>query len=402
MTALRLKRNRRPARPAFVGIGTDLPAGSAGSAAGHVALVPGAEVALLRLDLPAGLRGLQRERVMIRHLRDAMGLTPERVEIRPLRDPADPAAWTRVLVADRDRVAAWRAAAGEGCRAVLPDYLALPAAPELWVLAHEEGRIRARLGPFDGFTLETDLACLALARRLALAPPRAVLWQDGARVPEIDALLDPAELPLIETPEEAAEHGLAVPALLAHGELECDLRQDPQGARDRLRRRVLPWRWPVGLAALALALWCAALVIETRALRDRATALRAETLALAREHFVPDGPILDVRVQVETALERRRDRVRALQDRASPLDLTARAGQVVVRSPARVDELVYGEGPDGEGLTVHLRLPDYAAQDALAAALREAGLVVDVVESGLGEGGGDVRAEIRLSRGGGG
>ncbi len=97
---------------------------------GHVALVPGALVPLLTLDLPDRLRGQVREQVARRQVRDQLG-TQSTVEMRPFQLPGTAADWTRALVADADHLAGWRGAAGAGCRAVLPDYLALPAA-EYW------------------------------------------------------------------------------------------------------------------------------------------------------------------------------------------------------------------------------------------------------------------------------
>lgn len=359
---------------------------------GHVMLVPGALVPAIALDLPAGVRGLQRERIAERQLRDLMNLHPGEVDIRPLRDPADPQAWSRVLVADVARIAEWRRAAPAGCRSVLPDYLALPTAPGLWTLSHADGTVSARLGPQDGFSIEADLAELILSRALSGAAPRAVLWL-GPRLAGIDALLGPSGCPVLSSVAAVAAAGLPAPQVLAHGEEGCDLRLDPQRERDRLNRLVLPWRWPLAAALVAVGLWCAALALETRQARVDAAGLRAEIAAAVRAGFVPEGPILDVRIQVSAALEAMRDRLRAQRARTSPLDLVARAAGALAAQGAEVDELAYSRA---EGLGVDLRVPDFAAQEDLAAALRAAGLSVEIVESGLTSGGGEVRVTLVL------
>src|SRR6056297_2220059 len=137
-------------------------AGSAAAMPGRpfVATVPGADAPLLPLDLPPGLTGVARERVARRQLRDAgcgAGL-----DLRPARLGAGRETWARMLVCEGTLRADWAAhvaPAGRRCRAVLPDYLALPAAPGLWVIELDEaGMVRARLGPEDGFAAESDLA----------------------------------------------------------------------------------------------------------------------------------------------------------------------------------------------------------------------------------------------------
>lgn len=359
----------------------------------RVVLVPGELVPVVALELPDGVRGLQRERIAARQLRDLMALSPEAVEMRPVRDAAAPKTWSRVMIVDKDRVLEWRRKAGPGCRAVIPDYLSLPAAGDLWTVACHDGMVLARMGTLDGFSMEPGPARLILERELAGAPPRAIL-KPGELPPEIDEVLAGSGIPVIETAEEAERHGLAVPRVLAHGELDRDLRQDPQQEQRRLRRLVLPWRWPVLASIVALGVWSAAAIIETGRLERQAADIRAETVEEVRARFVRDGPIPDVRAQVGADLDRLRDRVRKRRQQSSPLDLINRAAVVMAGGDARVEEITMDQGGR---LTVLLELPDYGAQDAIEDALRSAGLGVDVVESGLGENGDRVRAEIALT-----
>jgi len=368
-------------------------------APGQVVLVPGAQVPVIALDLPVGVRGVQRERIATRALRDLTGLDPARIDMRPLPGPR-PQAWSRVLVTDPARLADWRARSA-GARALLPDYLSLPAAEGLWTLQHRapetddaDGEILARLGTDDGFTIETAAARLMLAAALREAPPRAVLWI-GTPLPDLAALFEAAELPQIDRAEDAARHGLATPSVLGHGEESCDLRQDPGQERDHLRRRLLPWRWPALAAAAALAVWCTALVLETRQLRKRTATVTAQTLEMTRQHFIPAGPILDIRAQIGAEMASRQVRLGVARDQRSGLDLMNRAAALIDLAEATgVDDLSYTA--DG-GLVARLRVPDYAAQDRLAETLSAGGLAVEVIESGLSEDGAEVRVEIALA-----
>ncbi|SDE37393.1 hypothetical protein [Ruegeria marina] len=379
------RRNRRSsarAMPEFAPVGQ--------AVAGQVALVPGAQAPLVAVDLPDRVRGVQRERIAERQLRDLMGLDPARTELRPLRDPDRPQGWTRMLVADKAQVAAWRVEAGEGCRAVLPDYLSLPAAPDIWTVSHQDGQISVRMGPFDGFTAEPDLARTIFERALIDRKPKAVLWQ-GDRLPGFDALWNTHDLAVLGAAAEAADRNLPVPMVFAHGEESVDIGQDPQQDRIRMARTVLPWRWPVLLSMLAAAIWAAALIVETRQARALALATRAEAVALARAEILPDGPVLDLRVQVGNALDLLRARAEAQNDRRSPLELTERTMVVLRDVEAMTDVIEYG---GATGLRVQLTVPDFGSQDRLVSRLEAAGLAARVAESGLDEPGGGVRVEL--------
>lgn len=379
--------------------GQDMPLQRLGEAAvpgRHVVLVDGAEVPLLTLDLPAGLRGPAREDVARRQLRDRIGLVDGSVEMRPFFAPGAAEAWARVLVADGAQLAGWRAAAGAGCRAVLPDYLALPAAEGLWSVKIENGSVQARLGLEDGFSADPDLARRMLAQALeeeAVARPRAVLLS-GADA-GIAALMAAQDVPVVGSSEELRALDLPAPVVLGHGELGFDLRADPRAARDRLRARLRPWRWPVLFGLLAAALWGAAQVVGARAIEAELRAEQAATLALVRAHFVPTGPVLDVRTQVARALSAERDAARDWQGRVSALTLFGQVARIVEGSAAVPVEFAF----DRDVLTAVLRLGDFAAAETLVAALRANGLRVDVADLRVSDGESGVRAELQVRAG---
>lgn len=353
-----------------------------------VALVPGEDAPLLPLDLPAALRGRERARVAQRQLADMLGLGPAGFEMRPAMLGADRANWARALVAGRERAGDWRAALARLPRApvaLLPDYLALPAAPGVWVLAADAGRLRARLGPEDGFSCEMALAPALLRQALATAPaPPVVHWQ-GPPDPALAAFCTEHRL-------ARAERLDAQP--LAQGELGLDLAQDAIAEAEALRRALAPWRLPAAMAVLALALWSGATLYATHTAETVAAAHRARAEALARQGPIPSGPILDLRRQVAQALATL-DRAQEPATDIPPLDLLRRAAPLLADGPVAVASAAYRPGT---GLLVDLDAPDFAALDALVASLRAEGLLARIAQSAAGEAGG-VRATLGLPSG---
>lgn len=333
-----------------------------------VALVPGEAAALMPVALPAALRGQARVAVARRQLADRLGAAAAGLELRPaaLGVPAD--GFGAMLAVEAAALAGWRAAAaaaGRRVRALLPDYLALPAAPSVWVLAVRGARVCARLGPADGFAAEAGLAAAQLAEARRRAPaPRAVLVLDGPLPrPVAEAL---AGLALLTDP--AALAGAEAPRALAHGEAALDLRAGADAAVDRLARRLAGWAWPLGLALTGAAAWAAAVAVDTARLRAQSAAIEAEVLAVAQARLLPPGPVVDLPLQVERALTARRAAL-------------GRAGALAVLRPAAVALAGQGLVPDrmawaADVLTLELTVPGFAALDAAAAALAAEGLAV--------------------------
>lgn len=362
-------------------------------------LLPGAEVVMVPLDLPRGVSGAAREQVAWRQLRDGLGLGPGQVEMHPYPGRGPAGDWSRALVADAAQIAEWRARAGPGAKAMLPDYLALPATAGLWVLAFSETGLRARLDLDGGFSCDPAMAGLMLRRALAQAedsPPKAVLALEAPPPDWLADMLSARDIPLLTDPGGLAALGLAAPVALGHGELAADLRADPRAARDRLRRRLLPWRWTALAALVALAVWTADQLVEIRRLERETATLGAELETVVRTHFVATGPILDIRVQVSRALAARQAEAEAASGRMSPLLLFGQVADVLARSEARPDLVSYTAA---EGLAIDLRLADFAAADRLAETLEAAGIraeLRDLRVSGEGEG---VRVDLRLRPG---
>ncbi|KPQ07442.1 MAG: general secretion pathway protein L [Rhodobacteraceae bacterium HLUCCA12] len=372
--------------------------GEAPQSGNWVALVPGTEAPLLGVALPATLTGAAREGVALRQVRDRIGPEAEGMILRPARLGRNDA-WGHVLCARRTVVDAWRkrARAGRGhCRAILPDYLALPAANGLWTVQTSAGedRVQVRLGLHDGFSAEPELAILLLqqARERATAQgatPVAVL-RLGPENPAVDAALDGLT---VRTTPDALPSGLPRPLVLGHGELALDLGHDPVAAADRTRARITALRWPLALAALGVAGWFAAIEVDTRHQLARAAALNEATIDAVRRDFVPDGPLLDIPAQVERALERRRAPVDPDSESSRPLDrLRIGAARIVDGSATLLSATLDRQS----GITLDLELEDFGTLEALLEGLRNDGLPAEALRSGTGDDG-QVSATIRIS-----
>lgn len=361
----------------------------------QVGLVPGMDVPLLSVDLPAALRGHAREQVAERQLRDALSGGQDQVEIRPFHTGEDERSWTRVLTADRAQLDRWRRMAGPAARAVLPDYLALPAGAGLWTIVQQGDMVLARLGPEDGFAAQAPVALRLLRDALVQADPAPkAIYAPGPLRAELETLFASHDLALAQTPEALSALKLDAPRVLAHGELSFDLRRDPRAARAKLRASVLPWRWPLLVGLLAAGLWAGAQMLATQGLEDQTAQHRDATLAAVRADFVTSGPVLDVRTQVSRALAEARVAASGAGNDVSPLDLLGLASDVMTEAKAEPDYIDYSLA---EGLSASVRVVDFAAADALAEALRAAGLAVEVVESRVSEGDEGVRTELRIA-----
>ena len=387
---------RAPGPPRLHRLGADVPLPHAP----FVALVPGAQAPLIPVELPQGLRDPAREAVAHRQLRDRLGPETGTPEMHPARLAGRESDWRALLMVDPAAAAAWRteiAPAGAACTAILPDYLALPAAEGLWVIETEaDGPVRARLGPHDGFSAEPALAAEMLRRAGDAdgAAPAAILWQ-GPDLPQLRAALpDPATVPLVSEPGALPE-GMPAPERFAHGELDLDLSADLGARAAALHARLAALRLPAALAVAGVAAWAVAVEIDARQAEADAAALRAGIHEDVRADFVPEGPITDVRAQVTRALDTRRAAAEPGPAAARPLDDLHDAAAILEGTEAR---LAAAALQPGGAIQLDLTVADFAALDAVAEALRAGGL-----EAGIGESsaaGNGVTGRILLERGG--
>lgn len=366
------------------------PLGDAARPSGAVvALVPGQEAPVVTLSLPSTLRGMARLQVARRQVQDRLGLSG--ALIWPL---AEGAVWTRAVVAAPQDAQRWRKAlegAGGGrCKAMLPDYLALPAAPGLWVLtAAPDGRILARLGLDDGFSAEPALAQAMLAR-MPDAPRAVLILGEG-----IDPTLLGPQAVGVALHRRVADLPVDLrPATTTPGPvLGVDLRTEaPVDAAAPLARALRAALLPVVLVLLGAGAWTAATILQTRADLAQADMLRATVEEAARRDILPPGPIIDLRAQVLRAVDARRDGAHPALA-VDPLEVLRQASGPL--TGARVDRLVL----DPEtGLSAQLWLADFAALDALTEALTQVGLRVATQRSSADPQGG-VTAQLSIGVG---
>ncbi len=358
-----------------------------------VVTVPGSDAPLLEVAIPDGVRGSARERVANRYLQDNAGLQPDLIEIRPFDIGADKVTWTRALVIEGGLAETWRARAGRSCRAVLPDYLTLPVAPDIWTLYFDGTHLLARLGLGDAFSAEPDLALPLIEMALSKNEPKAILKLSDLPG-ELEAILASAPIRTFTKPAEARPAGLEVPQVLAHGEERFDLRKDPRAARDRVRRRILPWVWPLGIATASAAVWAGALWLETDKLRSQTEMLQAQARDITRDVFVLTGPILDPRTQIMRELQLLETEVNASRSKVSSLDLFSEMLAVISQSPAKLQSSSISEGT---ALVVTAELPNFAELDATVALIGESGLVAEVVRSDFDSVDQVINAELNIS-----
>lgn len=397
----------------------------------HVVMVPGTAVPLVRLTLPKGLRGQAREQVAQRQLADRAGLRADQRQGLLLR-PCPPlgakgknsAQWHQALISDKTLLDSLQ---GLSCKAVLPDYMTLPTAAEIWTLCRDTlpddplpstdtgadnpdvqedaymagGNtgapiVMARLGPEDGFTAQPALALAQLERALRAGPlPKAwLLLSSQTESDPLVALAAAHGIPVVHNTAELTRLGLPEPKILQHGELACDLRHNPMAARNQLERQLKPWRWPLLAGALAAMVWAATQVLVTARLQAETAEITARTTQMVQAHFVPQGPVLDARLQVSRALADLRQANSDSSQASDPLLLAARTARVLAQARQQPELLSYDET---EGLLLTLRLADFAAVDQLQSAFDSAGLTTSLRDSRVSDGQDNVRAEFRIT-----
>ncbi len=371
----RLGKGRRPAGP-------------------HVAAIPGAEVPLLALDLPEKLRGMARERVAQRMLADRLAAPLDGLEIRPFVRKGQP--WTRALVAEASQLEAWREQLSGDCLALVPDYALLPCAPGLWALEAQDEQVIARLGSEDGFAAEPELAAALLQEAAERSAPVAVLVV--GELPEaVVAVLDVLVAPRFTDVNEMVKAGHTKPVRFSEATQGLDLIDAPSAVFDRLRGRVAAWRWPVLVAVLALAAYLGNLWAETEGLEQAALADRQSTREMVRQHFVPSGPILDIRAQVGSALASAAADPRATEKEIDPLLQFQAAAPFFDIGEIEVETVSFSPG---SGLVITVAAVDFQALDFLVEDLRGGDFLVEMLESASRAGEG-VSGRLRLRQAGG-
>jgi general secretion pathway protein L len=332
-----------------------------------VALAPGALAPLFRLDLPRGVSGAARLRVARRQLVDRLGPAAEALEIHPL-PPADGSGqWNRLVAVARDTAERWRAepaARHRRCVSLVPDYLAVPTAPGLAVVDCRDGVLRVRVGINDGFTAPSAVAVPLLRAALAKEHIDAVLLL-GDLPAGIAEAVSAAGVQIFGTVEEL---GPSVAWPLSTGRSGLDLRQGEGSASEQL---LGVWLLPLNVAIIALLVWSAGVLVETRRIEAQIRQVGDRTTETLREGLIPTGPILDIRAQVTRSLAEAIGGGANDPASLSVMDILHRAAKVAVQHHAEVRS-VSQEAGDTLALTVVMA--DFEGVEALVSAFADTGL----------------------------
>jgi general secretion pathway protein L len=345
-----------------------------------VGVIDGAMAPLLAFELPKGLKGNARRDVAMRQLRDQIGHASHDVEIQPFQGTHPKDVWSHAIVKDDgvDALISHKGLKGNaGCMAVLPDFMALPAADTVWTIDVGKKSTRVRLGIGDGFTGDTDFVLLSLEKAQSRERPRGVLLL-GLKEPRINALLKKLDVPTVGTIAALSEHELPAPKLFGHNELALDLRVNAQAEMADTTRNIRAIFWPVCISIVALGLWLTSMSINLNAARTQALDLRKETLQIVRENFVPTGPILDVKRQVDQAILTAKAEAKSDNTDNTPFEILRQVGVGLSDFPKALKSASFSQA---EGVILRLSLPDFKTLDQIVAAIGDQGLTVRIGSS---------------------
>lgn len=354
-----------------------------------VALVPGECAPVYPLDLPQSLRDTVRQQIAHSQIEGLLHEPLTDLDIRVGGGGRDAAA----LVVQADLANKWRQqlAPVEGrLRAVLPDYLALPVVEDAWVMQvadDQTPRLLVRFAAQDGFSAPLPLAVAQLRARLRLvpAPDRACIM--GQAPPALRQLLEDAGIELADLEPEGAA--------LAHGELAFNLYRDPAADRRDMATVLARWRMPLGLVLAGLMAIAGALWVDTDRLKAAAAARQTAAIQVAREAFLPQGPILNLRQQVGRVIAQRQSFNTAAGQQTGPLEILNMAAGVVVAQGAIVRRV---QQTQRNPLRLELAVSDFAALERMTAELGAVGIGSRVVTSSAEPGAGVV-AMLELTGG---
>jgi general secretion pathway protein L len=266
-----------------------------------VVLLAGADVNLLQVQAPplsgarlkAALPGLVEEHILGDPLDSVLVAAPEQPDgTRP------------IAVVERDWLEAIvRALLAQGARAVaaVPAQLCLPLQPGSVSAAIEGGELTLRQGLFQGFglALEANPAVVLQTARAFSGDATLVLYVPRAQLGEYQALVQEAGPGvMVETDDWA--HWIAGSKSTA---LDLVSGLGAAGTQPRDWRR---WRWPIRLAALAVAVNLVGLNLDWLRLKREADTVRQSMTQTFRQVYPRETAILDPVLQMRQNVARAR------------------------------------------------------------------------------------------------
>ncbi len=281
-------------------------------------LIPGPEVLITRVQVPARARS------------KAAAAIPWALEDRLVQEvealhfalgPVNSEGQWPVAVIARARMDAYLAAlreAGLEPHSVVAEPLALPAPTEQgWSVLEEPGRVTVRTGEHDGFSAEPELLPGLVT---TLTWPDRI---DRYSVTGADEIDWPEALQPAVDAGQARQHLDDALAAFAPAQAGIDLRQGPYSRTERIGRVVRQWRAPAALATAFVVLLLTGSTLEYARLGERQQQLRDRMEQVFRETFPEVQRVVNPRSQMTTRLESLREG----GDGAGFLELMARAGE---------------------------------------------------------------------------
>jgi general secretion pathway protein L len=221
-----------------------------------------------------------------------------------------------------------------------------------------------RVGINDGFTAPSAVAVPLLRAALATEHIDAVLLL-GDLPAGIAEAVSAAGVQIFGTVEEL---GPSVAWPLSTGRSGLDLRQGEGSASEQL---LGVWLLPLNVAIMALLVWSAGVLVETRRIEAQIGQVGDRTTETLREGLIPTGPILDIRAQVTRSLAEAIGGGANDPASLSVMDILHRAAKVAVQHHAEVRS-VSQEAGDTLALTVVMA--DFEGVEALVSAFADTGL----------------------------
>jgi len=364
--------------------------GAPGDAASVVLIVPGEDVLLREVELPA--RSLAQARAALPWLlEDDMAAAPESQHVA-LSQPDD-AGKRLAIAASRERMDAWTAAlaaAGLTADCIAPDFALLDAAPEQAVIVAGPNRVLFGLGGATGGACEAELAARLLPALLADSACRRVeLYGGDERLAgALTAAAERHRLPALSAADLLARMADSV---ARHDDKQGgrlpDLAQGPYAPR---RARALSRGRLKRLAALAVALLVAhvaSVILEARQFADLAAAAEQRMETVFRQAAPEGSRLVNPRAQLANI------KARLGGQGGDFIDLSRMLHRAVAAQPGvTLQALTYDAR--SRSVRVEAALSDFADIEALKSHLREQGGALD--DSGARQSEGRIIGEFTL------
>jgi general secretion pathway protein L len=272
----------------------------------------------------------------------------------------------------------------------LPEPLLLPWQAGEWCLVIEQQQVIARMGAFEGFSIEPELLLVTLqaaSNNNESLPEAIVIYGDNQTQ---DSALLPEEL---QSLIQWRRGDLSAALMLAEqvSSRSINLLQGEFGMRLPLALWWQQWRSVAAVIAIAFCVQLAATYADYANLKSEQAQLQQAIVDSYREVY-PEGAIVDA----EKQLKRQLRGLRGSGQTSGFVSLIQRVGEVVYRSSGtQIASINYSD--KAEELRMNISAADFEAVEDIRTAMNTAGLEA-VMESSSAQGE-RVRARMRVGAG---